>query len=162
MLVIRFSRRGRKNRAFYRIVLAEKSFPVQGRFIETLGSHDPNTKETILKEDRIKHWLEKGASCSDTVFNLLIKKGMIEAKKRPVRMPKPEVTEEEAAAPEAAAEKPEAAEKTKTEEAAEEAPKKEEQEPAKAEKPEEKKEEVKEEKPEEAKKEDKKEDTEKK
>ncbi len=150
MLVIRFSRKGRRNRAFYRIVLAEKSFPVQGRFIETLGSYDPSTKETILKEDRIKHWLEKGASCSDTVFNLLVKKGVIEAKKRPVRMPKPETPEKEAS-------KTEAAEKSQEESGAfkqkEEAAKKEE-----------KVEEKKEEKPAEAdsKKEEKKEETEKK
>ena len=82
MLVIRFSRVGKRNHAQYRIVVAEKSFPVKGKFIEQLGSYDPHQKTVNLEEDKIKDWISKGASCSDSVHNLLIKEGMLKEKKK--------------------------------------------------------------------------------
>ncbi len=94
MLTIRYQRIGKKNHAQYKIVVAEKSFSVKGKFVESLGSYDPHSKETILKEDRIKHWLEVGAQCSDSVHNLLVSKGLVEGKKRKVNIPKPAETEE--------------------------------------------------------------------
>jgi len=87
MLTIRFSRVGKKNKAQYKLVLQEKTAAPTGRHVEILGSHDPHLKQTVLKEDRIKYWLEKGAQASDTVYNLLVSKGIISDKKRPVKMP---------------------------------------------------------------------------
>lgn len=81
MLVIRFSRTGKKNHPHYRVVLAEKTYPVQGKFIELLGSYDPHQKIAQLKEERVKHWLEKGVGCTDTVHNLLVEKGLLKAPK---------------------------------------------------------------------------------
>lgn len=94
MLIIRHRRIGKKNHAQFKIVVAEKSFSVKGKFIEALGSHDPHSKETVLKEDRIKHWIGVGAQCSDSVHNLLVSKGLIKGKKRKVNIPKPAETEE--------------------------------------------------------------------
>jgi len=86
MLKIRLTRRGKRNRAFFRIVVTESSWPVKGRFLESLGFFNPHTKEKNLKSDRIKYWIEKGAQCSDTVHNLLVKEGIIKGPKRAVKM----------------------------------------------------------------------------
>ena len=76
MLMIRFQRRGRKNDPAFRIVVTEKRSKPQSGGVEILGSHHPKTKETVLKNERILYWLSKGAKASDTVKNLLVKKGV--------------------------------------------------------------------------------------
>jgi len=58
--------------------------------VEILGSYDPHSKVAVLKEERIKYWLEKGAKVSDTVHNLLVSKNVISDKKRSVKLPKKE------------------------------------------------------------------------
>jgi small subunit ribosomal protein S16 len=95
MLAIRFNRIGRRNRTYYRIVVQEHSVAPGGRHVAVVGSHDPHAKKTILKEDEIKHWLSVGAQPSDTVYNLLVKHGIIIGKKRPKgKVVKEEVTKE--------------------------------------------------------------------
>ncbi len=95
MLTIRFNRVGRRNRAYYRIVVQEHNAAPGGRHVAVVGSHDPHAKKTILKEEEIKHWLDNGAQPSDTVHNLLVKHGIIRGKKRPKgKIVVPEVAEE--------------------------------------------------------------------
>ncbi|MDD5626813.1 MAG: 30S ribosomal protein S16 [Patescibacteria group bacterium] len=72
MLRIRLTRRGKRNRPFFRIVVSEARAPIKGRFIEVLGGLDPLGKKVSLKEERIKYWLSCGAKPSDTVHNLLV------------------------------------------------------------------------------------------
>lgn len=93
MLAIRFARVGKKNKAQYKIVLQEKAVAPGGRHVEILGSYDPHLKVAVLKEDRIKYWLEKGAQASDTAHNLLVTKGIITDKKRAVKIPAKKVEE---------------------------------------------------------------------
>jgi len=93
MLTIRFSRVGRKNRAQFRIVLQEKTATPSGRHVAILGSYDPHLKVAVLKADKIKEWLGKGAQASDSVYNLFVREGIVEGDKRKVKMPKPEVKE---------------------------------------------------------------------
>ena len=81
MLNIRLSRVGKRNYAQYKVVVAEKSAPIKGKFVEQLGSYDPHTKELKVKEDRVKHWISQGAGCSETVHNLLVDNKIIEGKK---------------------------------------------------------------------------------
>ena len=88
MLTIRFARVGKKNKAQFKIMLQEKSMAPGGRHIELLGSYDPHQKKAILKDDRIRYWIEKGASLSDTVHNLFVSRGVIAKKKRPVKIAK--------------------------------------------------------------------------
>ncbi len=109
MLIIRFSRVGKRNHAQYRIVLTEKTSPVKGKFVELLGSYDPHQKQAVLKEDRIKYWLGNGVQCSDSVFNLFVAKELIKGEKRKVRVPEKEVKEEVVEEGKAVAEKPEEA-----------------------------------------------------
>lgn len=93
MLVIRFSRVGKRNKAQFKITLQEKTVAPGGRHVEILGSYDPHSKQTVLKEDRIKYWIEKGAQASDTVWNLLVKNNVISGEKRAVKMKKKPVEE---------------------------------------------------------------------
>jgi small subunit ribosomal protein S16 len=93
MLTIRYQRVGKKNYAQFKIVVAEKSAPVKGKFVEALGSRDPHQKQVVLKEDRIKYWLDKGAQCSDSVFNLLVSQGVVSGPKRKINLKKKEVEE---------------------------------------------------------------------
>ena len=79
-VVIRLRREGTKNRPFYRVVVADKRSPRDGKFIEMIGSYDPIEKnqESALKLDRIDYWLGQGAKPSDTV-GTLIKKARVKA-----------------------------------------------------------------------------------
>lgn len=124
MIVIRFSRVGRKNKPQFRIVVQESSATPTGRHIEILGSWDPAQKKGTFKNERIQYWIGTGAQASDSVHNLLVAQKVIEAKKRVVKMKKvEEVKTEETAAPAAATEaKPEAPVETPAPAAKEEAP----------------------------------------
>jgi small subunit ribosomal protein S16 len=91
MLSIRFARVGKKNKAQFKIMLQESTVAPGGRHVEVLGSYNPHQKIAVIKEDRVKFWLEKGAKASDTVHNLLVSKGVITDKKKAVKLPKKEV-----------------------------------------------------------------------
>lgn len=81
MLAIRMQRVGRKKQPLYRVVVSEKTKDMYGNHLEILGQYNPHTKEATLKEDRIKHWLGIGAQASESLFNLLLSKGIVEGKK---------------------------------------------------------------------------------
>lgn len=90
MLRIRLTRTGRKHYHTFRIVAAEKTSPRDGRFVEVLGTYNPNLanddeNKLVIKEDRINHWLGKGAQPSHTVWTLLRKKGINKATAKEVR-----------------------------------------------------------------------------
>ena len=81
-LAMRLSRGGRKKRPFYRIVVADKRFARDGRYIERLGTYNPllakdDANRVVLNEERIKHWLGEGAQPSDRVAMFLGKAGII-------------------------------------------------------------------------------------
>ncbi len=95
MLTIRFNRTGKKNRAQFRVVLQERAEAPGGRHVEILGSWDPHLKKGAFKDERIKYWISKGAQVSDSVYNLLIKQGIIEGKKRPIKTKKAIPAEEQ-------------------------------------------------------------------
>jgi len=81
MLAIRFQRTGRNKQPFYRVVLSEKTKDTQGRHLEILGNYNPRSKEFNINTDKIKYWISKGAQASASVFNLLVKQGILEGKK---------------------------------------------------------------------------------
>jgi small subunit ribosomal protein S16 len=97
MLTIRFARIGKRNKAQFQIVLQEHSVAPGGRHVEVLGSYDPHSKKTVLKEEKIKYWLGQGTQPSDTAFNLLLVKGLVTGDKRKVKMPTKKVAEVPAA-----------------------------------------------------------------
>lgn len=77
MVVIRLARSGAKKKPFYHVVVADKHFSRDGRFIERLGFFNPvaRGKEVKLRlsRERIQHWISQGAQPSQRV-NALIKK----------------------------------------------------------------------------------------
>ncbi|MFP4475475.1 MAG: 30S ribosomal protein S16 [Desulfatibacillaceae bacterium] len=75
---IRLARHGGKKKPFYRMVVADGEFPRDGRFIETVGTYNPlkDPAEVVVKADRIRHWMEKGATPTSTVRSLLKKEGL--------------------------------------------------------------------------------------
>lgn len=82
-LKIRLSRGGSKKRPFYRIVVADSRMPRDGRYIEKVGTYNPllakDSEERVnLVEDRIKHWISKGAKPSDRVLRFLAEAGIME------------------------------------------------------------------------------------
>lgn len=82
MLTIRLQRVGRKNDPYFRVVVIDsKRAPQSGAFTEILGSYNPRQKSIQLKNDRITHWLSKGAQTSSTVHNLLVNAKVIQGKK---------------------------------------------------------------------------------
>ncbi len=76
---IRLQRRGRKGYAFYQIVVADSRAPRDGKFIERIGSYNPNTNPATvdLKFDRALYWLGVGAQPTDTVRNLFSREGVL-------------------------------------------------------------------------------------
>ena len=75
---MRLTRIGAKGKPSYRVVAADSKSPRDGKFLEILGNYDPkkNPAEVILKEDRVREWLSKGAKPTLTVSQLLEKKGI--------------------------------------------------------------------------------------
>lgn len=94
MLTIRFNRVGRKNKAYFRVVVQEHTIAPGGRHVEVLGSYDPHGKKSVLKTDRIQYWIGQGAQPSDTVWNLLVRESVVDGKKRPMKMERPKAAEE--------------------------------------------------------------------
>lgn len=84
MLVIRLSRVGRKKLPMYRVLVQEKGRDPWGAHVEIVGHMNPHTNPATLtlKEDRVKHWLDNGAQPSDTVWNLLVEKGLVKGEKK--------------------------------------------------------------------------------
>lgn len=86
MLKIRLQRIGRKNDPAFRVVLTDsKNSTKSGRFLEILGTYNPKVLDKKLRislvDDRIRHWLSKGAQLSDTMHNFLVQNKIIEGKK---------------------------------------------------------------------------------
>ena len=93
---IRLARRGRKKRAMYDIVVADARAPRDGRFIEKLGTYNPNTNpaEVVLKVDSAVKWLFNGAQPTDTARTLLQKNGVLLRKHLQVGVIKGAITQE--------------------------------------------------------------------
>lgn len=82
MLKIRLQRVGRKNIPTFRIVLTDsKNSTKSGKYLEVLGLYDPVNDVKEIKEDRVKHWMSKGAQLTDTLHNFLVEKKIISGKK---------------------------------------------------------------------------------
>ena len=81
---IRLQRGGRKNYAFYSIVIADVRAPRDGKFTEKIGTYNPNTNPATvdLNFERALYWVECGAQPTDTVRNILKGEGVYLMKHR--------------------------------------------------------------------------------
>ena len=70
---LRMTRMGAKKRPFYRIVAADSRSPRDGRFIEEIGTYDPNLEPSAVTvdEEAAKKWLAAGAQPTDVVAKIL-------------------------------------------------------------------------------------------
>jgi small subunit ribosomal protein S16 len=73
MLVIRLTRTGSKKKPFYRIIVTESRTARDSSYVEVLGHYNPRTTpETLdIKRERFDHWVQAGATPSDTVRTLV-------------------------------------------------------------------------------------------
>ena len=79
MVKISLRRMGSKKNPFYRIVVADSRYPRNGRFIEEIGTYDPNKEPSEVKIDaeKAKQWIANGAQPTDTVRVLLKKSNVL-------------------------------------------------------------------------------------
>ena len=84
MVRIRLRRIGLRHQPSYRIVVADKESPRDGRFLEIIGSYNPRTNPFTmqLKEDRVYHWMSVGAQPSESVLQLFKSVGLVERYER--------------------------------------------------------------------------------
>ncbi|MBC7570824.1 MAG: 30S ribosomal protein S16 [Spirosoma sp.] len=95
---IRLARRGRKKMAMYDIVVAESTSPRDGKFVEKIGTYNPNTDPStvVLKSDRAVYWLMVGAQPTDTARSVLSHEGVMYRKHLQVGVNKGAITQEQA------------------------------------------------------------------
>ncbi len=75
---IRLQRHGRKGYAYYHIVIADSRAPRDGKFVERIGSYNPNTNPATidLNFERALYWVNTGAQPTDTTRNILSAEGV--------------------------------------------------------------------------------------
>ncbi len=95
---IRLARRGRKRMAIYDIVVAESNSPRDGKYIEKIGSYNPNIDPAriVLQSDRAVHWLMVGAQPSDTTRSIFSHEGIMLKKHLQVGVVKGAISQEQA------------------------------------------------------------------
>jgi small subunit ribosomal protein S16 len=78
MVRIRLRKMGLRHQPYYRIVVADRESPRDGRFLEVVGTYNPRTEPStiLVKEDRVYHWLGKGAQPSESVVRLFTQIGL--------------------------------------------------------------------------------------
>jgi len=76
---IRLARHGKKNHAFFHIVVTDSRSPRDGRYIEQVGTYNPNTNPAsiVLNSERALYWLGVGAQPSDTCRRILSYEGVL-------------------------------------------------------------------------------------
>lgn len=83
MVRIRMQRMGRRHVPFFRINAVEKQVKRDGKVLENLGWYNPTAKDASkqiqLDEDRVKHWLARGAQPSDTMMDILAQRNLVDA-----------------------------------------------------------------------------------
>lgn len=81
--MMRLQRIGRRNEAHFKIVVIEKTKgPKSQKYVDIIGSYNPKMGTIIMDEAKVKTHLENGVQPSDTVYNMLVSKKLIEGRKR--------------------------------------------------------------------------------
>ncbi|MGI8805506.1 MAG: 30S ribosomal protein S16 [Thermoleophilaceae bacterium] len=75
---MRLTRVGSRRNPIWRVVVADQRSPRDGRVIETIGRYNAQTEpsEIVLDEERLRHWLDRGAQPSNTVRKLMRASGI--------------------------------------------------------------------------------------
>ena len=98
MVKMRLTRRGRKKQALFDVIVADARSPRDGRFIEKLGTYNPNTNPAsiVLNDDKAFDWLMKGVQPTDTVRAILSYRGIMFRKHLQLGVNKGAITQETA------------------------------------------------------------------
>ncbi|MEK7158031.1 MAG: 30S ribosomal protein S16 [Patescibacteria group bacterium] len=85
MLAIRLTRVGKRNKAYFRLIVQDHDRNPRSRAVEIIGNFDPHHEhgkgKFIINEERLKYWLSQGAQPSATVHNKLIDLGLLQGAK---------------------------------------------------------------------------------
>lgn len=75
---LRLKRLGKKKAPIYRVVAADSRSPRDGKFIEEVGTYDPNQEPSYVKfdQEKVEKWLKNGAQPTETVARLLKNAGI--------------------------------------------------------------------------------------
>ncbi|TFH41542.1 MAG: 30S ribosomal protein S16 [Chrysiogenales bacterium] len=75
---IRLQRTGTKKKPFYRVIAIDGKAKRDGKYIDQIGRYQPimDGEQLIIDEEKLLHWLGKGAQPTDTILQLLKKKGL--------------------------------------------------------------------------------------
>jgi small subunit ribosomal protein S16 len=78
MVRIRLRKTGLRHQPYYRIVVADRESPRDGRFLEVVGTYNPRTDPStiLVKEERVYHWMSHGAQPSESVLRLFTQIGL--------------------------------------------------------------------------------------
>jgi small subunit ribosomal protein S16 len=78
MVRIRLRKMGLKHQPYYRIVVADRESPRDGRFLEVVGTYNPRTEPStiLVEEERVYYWLGQGAQPSESVVRLFTQIGL--------------------------------------------------------------------------------------
>ncbi len=99
MLMLRLQRIGRRNEAHFKIVVIENTKgPKSQKYVDIVGSYNPKLGRVEIDTDKAKQWLSNGVQPSDTVYNMLVAKGIVEGRKKNVLPKKSPVIDHEAIA----------------------------------------------------------------
>lgn len=83
MLMMRLQRIGRRNEAHFKIVVIEKTKgPKSQKYVDIIGSYNPKMGTVTMNEEKVQKHLSNGVQPSDTVYNMLVTKGLVEGRKR--------------------------------------------------------------------------------
>ncbi|MCU0438984.1 MAG: 30S ribosomal protein S16 [Raineya sp.] len=95
---IRLARRGKKRYAMYDVVVSDSRSPRDGRFIEKIGTYNPNTNPATIKlnEEKAFEWVMNGAVPTDTVKAMLSYRGILFKKHLKLGVLKGAITQEQA------------------------------------------------------------------
>jgi small subunit ribosomal protein S16 len=98
MVKMRLSRRGRKKMALFDIIVADARAPRDGRFIEKVGTYNPNTvpATVVLNEEAAFKWIMNGVQPTDTVRTILSMKGLMFKRHLQIGVNKGAITQEQA------------------------------------------------------------------
>ena len=78
-VTIRMARHGAKKRPFYRIIVTDSRAPRDGRRLDQVGTYDPtqNPARVVFQQEKLEHWLRRGARPSLTVSQLMKRSGIV-------------------------------------------------------------------------------------
>jgi small subunit ribosomal protein S16 len=122
MLKMRLQRVGRKNRPSFRIVITDsRNAQIRGRHADVIGNYDPLLGRFEIDAEKAKKWLSQGVQPSDTIYNFLVERKIIEGKKKNVLSKKSPIVDEAKIKAEAEAKAAKEAKEKEAEEAAKKA-----------------------------------------